>query len=1307
MKWKKIIFRTVAALLALAAGLAITAMLLVKHSASARRTILAKVERYASEFTGTKVTVRDFRLNLSSLEFQFEGIVARSQEQPAPPLLQVQALIADIKIDSVLRGQWHLQNLVIQHPVVSFITGKASAWKLPQPQNDAASGMAKVFDLAVRQCVIENGEIYFNDARNRLDAEFNDLQFKAELNHPDRYVGAFSYSHGKIIYAENAPVVHDLEAKFVLTHTNLTVDKLTLSAGPSRIEASGTVRDFNNPALQATYQTQLSMGDLARITKNNSLPEGMIHATGKIAYENRGHASFLQNVYVAGEATSPALQVKIPVRTEVRDFSAQYALDRGNLEVPHIRAHALGGSTDAALTIRDLAGASHSRMRAQLRDISLQQLEATAPHFSLPQAHLSGKINADAEATWGRTFADLVAHMNATLAGTFGVNPPAPLNGAIHGDYSAARQEIELRQSYISMPGAEISLDGKLSNNALLKITARSANLHQLELLADNLGAAFLERPLPKLALYGTASFVGSISGSVKEAHVQGKLEARNLRVKGSSWKALRATVEAGPQALAFSDGQLEAAPQGKIDFSLKTALQRWAYTPASPTTLTVVIAQLPMAEIEWLVNHGEQVSGILSGNVAVHGSQLNPAGRGEITLAGGKILSEPFQKIAIQFQGDGKAVQANLQVHLPAGAGEAQITFDPTTQQYQTQIRAANIRLERLQTVKQRNQTIIGALNLNAAGHGTIDSPQLTATAEASQLRVGDQSIQGITLTAGIQDRVAEVTLKSEFANTPLSGHGTVEMAAPYMANLQLDVAHLSFQPLAALYASGLDAEIHGQAELHASLRGPLQNPDLLEGHLEVPVLNAGYEQLQLNAAKPLRVDYKNGILTVPSALLQGTGTNLQMQASIPIHDVSAATYLLEGSVDLSLARMLQPDLAGSGQLKIEIDSRKRTPSSDRLGEIRLVNAGLHTPDTPLGLDNGNGVIAIGRSRLDIESLQGQVGGGAVKIHGGITYRPAIRFDLGLTGNDIRLRYPEGVRSLLESNLALAGTKDKAMLSGTVTVQNLSLTRDFDVSSVANNFLESEPSTSAGFMQRVRLDVNVQSASQMNVASSKVSLSGTANLHLVGTVAEPVVLGRASLNGGDFFLSGNRYVLQSGAIDFVNPLRTEPIINAQIKTRIDQYDITLTLQGPLERISTTFSSEPPLPAADITNLLAFGHTAEAATGSSGSLGNLGAQSVLAEGLGGAVSNRVEKFAGLSYFSIDPTLGGSNQNAGARVVIQERVTSNLVVTYSTDVTSTQRQAIQLEYKFNSRWSLSGVRDQNGGFGATASFHKVF
>ena len=306
-------------------------------------------------------------------------------------------------------------------------------------------------------------------------------------------------------------------------------------------------------------------------------------------------------------------------------------------------------------------------------------------------------------------------------------------------------------------------------------------------------------------------------------------------------------------------------------------------------------------------------------------------------------------------------------------------MTLDPKTWGYQAQIQADNIRLERLQTVKQRHQAIAGALSLDADGHGTISSPELTATVKVSQLRVQEQTIQGLTLAARIHDQVAEINLSSEFAQTPLKGNGTVEIKPPYMADLRLDAARFSFQPLLALYAPAFAGKVGGQVELHASLRGPLQDPALLEGHLDVPVLTASYQQLQLGAAKPLRVDYRNGVLTLQPASLQGTGTNLQLQATIPVNDPGGATYLVEGAVDLGLARMLQPDLTGGGQIQIDLDSRRHAAGSDSIGEVRIVNASLQSADVPLGLDNGNGVLTVSRTRLEVKSLQGQVGGGTI----------------------------------------------------------------------------------------------------------------------------------------------------------------------------------------------------------------------------------------------------------------------------------------------------------------------------------------
>jgi len=227
-----------------------------------------------------------------------------------------------------------------------------------------------------------------------------------------------------------------------------------------------------------------------------------------------------------------------------------------------------------------------------------------------------------------------------------------------------------------------------------------------------------------------------------------------------------------------------------------------------------------------------------------------------------------------------------------------------------------------------------------------------------------------------------------------------------------------------------------------------------------------------------------------------------------------------------------------------------------------------------------------------------------------------------------------------------------------------------------------------------------------MNLASSKVSLQGNANLRLTGTAATPVILGRSNLTGGEMFFAGNRYVIQHGVVDFLNPVRTQPVVNLQVTTLVDQYNITLNFEGPVDRLITTYTSDPALPPVDIINLLAFGKTTEAAAANPSTPGNLGAQTVLAQGLG-QVSNRIEKFAGISHLAIDPALGGDNHNQGPRIAIQQRVTSNLLVTFATDVTSTQRQVIQMEYKLNKKWSLSGVRDQNGGLGIDTKFHKDF
>ena len=139
----------------------------------------------------------------------------------------------------------------------------------------------------------------------------------------------------------------------------------------------------------------------------------------------------------------------------------------------------------------------------------------------------------------------------------------------------------------------------------------------------------------------------------------------------------------------------------------------------------------------------------------------------------------------------------------------------------------------------------------------------------------------------------------------------------------------------------------------------------------------------------------------------------------------------------------------------------------------------------------------------------------------------------------------------------------------------------------------------------------------------------------------------------------------------------------------------------------TNYASDPALPPSDIINLIAFGKTSEAQSANPTPPGALGAESLVASQVSSQVTNRVEKLAGISQLSIDPELGGNGESPGARIAIQQRVTSKTFITFATDVTGTQRAAIKLEQQLSPRVSVSTVRDQNGGVGVDVKIKKTW
>ncbi len=893
------------------------------------------------------------------------------------------------------------------------------------------------------------------------------------------------------------------------------------------------------------------------------------------------------------------------------------------------------------------------------------------------------------------------------------------MDAAIHARYDARSQALGLQQSYVRMPQTTLNLNGTVSRHSALNVSLHSADLQQLETVAEVFAQP--SSPLPPIA--GSATFDGTVSGSTAAPQIAGQLNANNLQVRQTSIRSLSTRVQANPSNVSLQNGRVQLAQQaGRITFNIQSALDHWSHTPASEFNVNLSASQLDLAELAQMANLQTQLSGTLNANIAAHGTQDAPIGRGDITLLNANLAGAAVPNAQVRFEGTGTAVQSTLLAQISGGKAQAQLNYYPKQQGYDGTLQATGIDLSKIQVLRERNIPATGTLTLTASGRGTLKDPQGTASLTIPKLQINGQSIDNINFHGDVANHVATFTLGSAIAQTPLTGQGRIALVGDYNADVTFNTPVIPLQPLVAAYAPSLSNELSGETEIHATLQGPLKNKTQLQGRISIPRLALNYvvnkapgapaTVLHVAAVAPIVADYRNGVVMLQPGEIKGSGTDVRFQGNMPLSNTTApSTLKVQGGINLAILQAFDPTIASSGQMVFDINAGGHSVSENVEGVIRVVNANIATPDAPMGMANGNGVLTLRRDRVDISTFTADVGGGKVTASGGMTYSPAIRFDIGLKGNDLRVLYPESVRTDFGLDLAMTGTTDAALLQGNVNINSISFTPSFDLTTFMTQFggVASPPPTGQTFADKMKLAINVRSTSQLNVVSPTVSIQGDANLRAIGTAANPVIVGRADITGGDMIFAGNRYVLQNGTIAFVNSTRIEPVVNLQVTTTVKQYNIAMRFRGPVDRLNTTYNSDPALSQADIIHLVAFGTTEEAANASPSQSSTLGAESLVASQVSSQLTSRLQKALGVSQISLDPQLGATsgNQQQGARLTVRQRVTSKLYVTFSTDVTTTQFSAIQLQYKMNPKWSVSGVRDENGGFSLDGRYHKEF
>jgi translocation and assembly module TamB len=488
----------------------------------------------------------------------------------------------------------------------------------------------------------------------------------------------------------------------------------------------------------------------------------------------------------------------------------------------------------------------------------------------------------------------------------------------------------------------------------------------------------------------------------------------------------------------------------------------------------------------------------------------------------------------------------------------------------------------------------------------------------------------------------------------------------------------------------ASLDGEAH--------LTGPLKQPRLLHASLSIQQFSVEVEHIPIKSDGPVELSLANGAVTVQRCTMTSQDNRLTLTGTASFDGDRPLNLSADGSLNLKLAETVNPDLTSYGSANVNVKIGGTVSAPLMSGRMEVVHAGLSMIDLPAGLGDVNGTLVFNRDRLEVENVTGRMGGGHVKLGGFVTFGPAVGFNLSVDGNDIRFRY-SGISVTSDQSLQLNGTLENSSITGTITV-----TRFAQIPSGDMQFLLAQATAPPRIpnpkspLNNLRLDVRILSTPALTVQTSLAKLSGDIDLHLRGTAARPVLLGRVNIAEGDIKVGGTKFHLERADISFLNPVVIDPVLDVEATTQVRDYDITIGLHGTMERLNTTYRSDPPLSSDDIISLLAFGSTqTENAMGSAPSSGFAESASgaLLSSALNQAVTNRVSRLFGASSIRINPSFGGPQNDPNARITIEQQVTNNITLTYVTDLARSGQEVIQFEYNINSEYSVQGLRDENG------------
>ncbi len=1293
-----------------------------------RRWIVHRLEKA----TGARVDLDSISIQWLSMRTTLKGLVIHGREPAgAKPLLSVEEVQAELKVDSFWGRKVSLSDLVIRKPELHVRVNRDGSTNMPTSPPTTGSKKPlreSLLDLRIRKLKIEDGLLFYNEVKAPLTVQGGDMQLAIDAGgtaeHP-LFLGNLEWQAIRFTAPKTAPMPANLSAKFTLWREGFTLDQGMLSTGHSHLDAQAEMSDFAQPKWSFRYRGWVELLDIRETFRSPAVPTGHVDVRGEGTLTDgqyKGTGSY------AGRDIHLTYEIFHAAGLTSR---GSYNINNEGLVVPDFLAEAFGGSVKGKVTMRFAGGQFRADTHIQNMRLAGVFPAIEHPGFPINELEWDSLLSGDTIETWVNDFRhfEIGGKMDWTPGDELAAgHVPVTASWQIHYRYDS--NVFAISAGEFETPSSRGTITGALApRDSTLDVHFETGALESYKDFIDAIGGAKKGSPDAIKEISGSAQWDGKIMMPGGHSTFSGHIRGERVRYNGTALDSLETDLSYSAKQLALSRGHvrfgaMDTAIEGTLD------LTDWSFLPDNAWTADVNFDKASVETIQKLLSLTYPVRGVLSGQLHGHGTRAEPGVTGLFDLAEAQVYGVSFNRLRGQLNlapGEIRIADAELRVFAPGketGRGAGIVTgtagYRFTDQSVTADLVGASLPLENIEKLQSARFPVGGVVTFRLKANGPISALQSDGTFRVVDLRIGEDVIGSFDGSLASDGHTAKLELGSAMTTGGISGEITLGLAGPYALNGKVSITNIDLNPflMTALHLKQFNG--HGVADGDITVAGELKHPEKIMVDAKFSRLVMNYANVQLENSGLVHLRSSKESLEIDQATFKGTDTNISVAGSVRFAGRGTLGLKLNGALDLRLLTGFIPALEASGPAQVNASFEDTFDRPRITGRVHIEKASARVADFPTGMSNITGDLVFDATRLFFENVTAEAGGGTLHLTGSVNYiESPLRYDVNVRSDRVRIRYPEGMSWQVGGSLRLTGTPSSGVLSGRVVVERVTLTQGLEVAGVlvSSKGSISGPSTSSTFLRNLQFDIAALSGPDARMEWPGAELEAEANLRVRGTWEHPILLGHIHILSGDLTFHGDRYRVTRGDMNFANPFRLDPVLNVEATTTIQQYEITLNFNGPASKLTLAYRSDPPLPANDIVTLLALGQTSSEASIRGGGTGTSqsatsGASAILSEAVSSQLGGRLEKLFGITRFRVDPGLAevgstGSTQNAAARVTVEQQVTRNLTITYVSNVGSTQQQVIQVEYNIDRNVSVVALRDQNGTFGIDIKIKKHF